>query len=126
MLVVLADDLMMRSRVSTAAAHAGVEVRFAVSATQAAEWAASGATVIAVDLNHRRISPATLVETLRAAPGLAGIRVVGFVSHVDTAAIAAARQAGIGEVLARSAFVDRLPELLHQSAPAPAEDRQPG
>lgn len=123
MMVALVDDLMMRSRVSTAAAHAGVEVRFAVSADQVAEFAASGATLIAADLNHRRISPAALLEALKAAPGLDGLRVVGFVSHVDAAAIAAARQAGISEVLARSAFVDRLPELLRQSEPAPAKDR---
>jgi hypothetical protein len=41
-----------------------------------------------------------------------GRRVVGFVSHVDAERIAAAREAGIGEVLARSRFVEILPALL--------------
>jgi len=38
--------------------------------------------------------------------------VVGFVSHVQTETIAAARAAGIDEVMARSAFVARLATLL--------------
>jgi hypothetical protein len=42
---------------------------------------------------------------------LADIPTVGFVSHVDADLIETARQAGI-EVLARSAFTERLPEIL--------------
>ena len=40
------------------------------------------------------------------------VLVPGFVSHVDTATIAAAREAGIDQVLARGQFVQILPELL--------------
>jgi hypothetical protein len=45
-------------------------------------------------------------------PSLAAVPTVGFASHVDTALIAAARAAGVGEVLARSAFTARLAEIL--------------
>ncbi len=41
-----------------------------------------------------------------------GRAVVGFVSHVDTETITAARAAGIDRILARSAFVAQLPNLL--------------
>jgi hypothetical protein len=41
-----------------------------------------------------------------------GRRVVGFVSHMDSAAIATAREAGVEEIMARSRFVQILPELL--------------
>lgn len=41
-----------------------------------------------------------------------GGEVVGFVSHVDTFAIAAARAGGLDRVMARSEFVQMLPELL--------------
>jgi hypothetical protein len=37
---------------------------------------------------------------------------VGFVSHVRADLIDAARSAGVGEVLARSAFTARLAEIL--------------
>jgi hypothetical protein len=41
-----------------------------------------------------------------------GAPTVGFASHVDRELIAAARVAGCGEVLTRSAFFSRLPRLL--------------
>ncbi len=45
-------------------------------------------------------------------PALAAIPTIGFVSHVQADLIDAARQAGVGEVLARSAFTMRLGEIL--------------
>jgi hypothetical protein len=50
-------------------------------------------------------------------PGLRDIPTLGFVSHVRADVIAAARAAGVGQVLARSAFVDQLGSIL---APAPS------
>jgi hypothetical protein len=49
---------------------------------------------------------------MKADPELKTIRTLGFVSHVDSGTIAAARAAGIDEVLARSAFADKLGEIL--------------
>ena len=49
---------------------------------------------------------------MKADPELKDVRTLGYVSHVDTATIAAARAAGIDEVLARSAFSARLAEIL--------------
>jgi hypothetical protein len=49
---------------------------------------------------------------LKTDPALAGIPTLGFVSHVDSPTIEAARRAGVDRVLARSAFVEQLPELL--------------
>ena len=40
------------------------------------------------------------------------IRTVGYASHVQTDVIDAARQAGVDEVMARSAFTARLAEIL--------------
>ncbi len=45
-------------------------------------------------------------------PALAAIPTVGYASHVQTDVINAARQAGVGEVLPRSAFVQQLAEIL--------------
>jgi hypothetical protein len=41
-----------------------------------------------------------------------GGTVIGFVSHVNADAIRQARDAGLDQVLARSAFVESLPRLL--------------
>jgi len=45
------------------------------------------------------------------------VSTVGFSQHTDTVAIAAARSAGVGQVMARGAFFDRLPELLRTALP---------
>jgi beta-phosphoglucomutase-like phosphatase (HAD superfamily) len=51
---------------------------------------------------------------LAALPALhrAGVRTLGFASHLDREGMAAARAAGCTEVLARSAFFPRLATLL--------------
>ena len=49
---------------------------------------------------------------MRSDPELAAIPTIGFVSHVQSDLIDAARAAGIGEVLARSAFTARLADII--------------
>ena len=49
---------------------------------------------------------------MKADPALASIPTVGYASHVQTDVINAARQAGVGEVLARSAFTQQLADIL--------------
>jgi hypothetical protein len=58
------------------------------------------------------ITTDTAIEAAQAWKGATGGEVVGFVSHVDTATIDRARAAGIDRVLARSRFVELLPQLL--------------
>jgi len=110
----IVHDLMLASRISTAAKGVGVEVKFARS-MEAALAVARGTpppSLVILDLNSAGIRPLEVVAALKGDPALAGIPTVGFVSHVDTAAIEAARQAGVDRVLARSAFVEQLPQLL--------------
>jgi hypothetical protein len=49
---------------------------------------------------------------MKADPALAPVPTVGYASHVQTDVINAARQAGVGEVMARSAFTQHLAEIL--------------
>jgi hypothetical protein len=58
------------------------------------------------------MDPIGTIAALKADATLSGVATLGFVSHVDSEIIAAARAAGIDEVLARSAFVARLGEIL--------------
>jgi len=67
---------------------------------------------VILDLNSSKLDPLGVIAELKSDPLTRGIRMVGFVSHVHAEIIAAARGAGIDEVLARSAFVDRLGEML--------------
>jgi PleD family two-component response regulator len=113
MILVAVDDLMFSSRISTAATAAGVPIRFTRSpeSVLAAARTEKPARVI-LDLNSARVRPLEIVAALKADPDLAQVPLVGFVSHVDTATIEAARKAGVDRILARSAFVEQLPAVL--------------
>jgi PleD family two-component response regulator len=117
MVLAVIDDLMLRSRVSTAAKALGTDVRFVSGTADALQHAAQSPTLIIVDLNLRREDPVALVGLLKGDAALARTRCLGFVSHVDTPTIAAARAAGIDEILARGAFVNHLADLLDAHTP---------
>jgi DNA-binding NarL/FixJ family response regulator len=72
-------------------------------------------SLVIFDLNSARLEPMAAIAAMKADPTLRAIRTLGYVSHVDSNAIEAAREAGIDQVLARSAFSDRLGEILSHS-----------
>jgi PleD family two-component response regulator len=113
MILAVLDDLMFTSKIRTTASQLGVRVVFARSRDGALTALRSERpTFVILDLNSPRIDPIGLVTAMKADPALADIATVGFASHVQTAVIAEARAAGVTEVMARSAFTERLPELL--------------
>jgi beta-phosphoglucomutase-like phosphatase (HAD superfamily) len=103
--VALVRDLMDRSRFG-ALAGSGVDVGFVDSAEDlaAALTEAAGALVV-VDLGRDDALDGIVAATS------GGARVVAYGSHVDRGRLDAAHAAG-AEVLARSAFFARLPDLL--------------
>jgi ActR/RegA family two-component response regulator len=118
MIFVAVDDLMFASRISTAAKAVGAAIQFTRS-VESVLTAARTVTpsLVILDLNSARTQPLAIVEALRSDPALATVPTIGFVSHVDTTTIEAARLAGVGRVLARSAFVEQLPRLLAPPGP---------
>lgn len=116
MILAVVDDLMFTSKIRSAAGRLGVPLAFARSAEAAlAEMRKSAPTLVIFDLNSPRTTPIAVVAAMKAEPALASIPTIGFVSHVDTSTIDAARQAGMDEVLARSAFTAQLGEILGRS-----------
>ena len=69
-------------------------------------------SLVLIALDAERIQPLEALARLRGDAGTAGVRTLGFVSHVHASLIQAAREAGIGEVVARSTFVAALPDLV--------------
>src|SRR5258708_2297087 len=113
MILAVLDDLMFTSKIRTTASQLGVTVVFARS-REGALTAVRGErpACVILDLNSPRIDPLGIVADLKADPTLADIATIGFASHLQTAVIEEARAAGVTEILARSAFTQRLPELL--------------
>jgi PleD family two-component response regulator len=113
MIVVAVDDLMFSSRISSAAKATGVPIRFARSPQAVVDAVReTRPRLVIFDLNSQRVAPLEAVAALKADEALASTPTVGFVSHVQADLIALARQAGIDRVMARSAFVVELPDLL--------------
>jgi CheY-like chemotaxis protein len=113
MIVCAVDDLMFSVKISTAAKALGVDVYFERSPGNVLPTVhAKHPSLVIFDLNSSRLQPIETIAALKGNPELWDIKTLGYVSHVDTPVIEAARQAGIDQVLARSAFVYRLGEIL--------------
>lgn len=112
-ILAILDDLMFTSKIRAAAQHAGVPIAFARSAQSALDQMRSLTPALAIfDLNNPRTDPIGTIAAMKADQALAAIPTLGFVAHVDADTIASARAAGADEVLARSAFVTQLPDIL--------------
>jgi CheY-like chemotaxis protein len=116
MVLCVIDDLIFSIKISTAARRLGADVLFERSAadvlTRVREHRPS---LVVFDLNSRTLDPLGAVAALKSDQELRSIPTLGYVAHVDTETIAAARQAGIDQVLARSAFAERLGQILTTS-----------
>ena len=123
MILALVDDLMFRSKIKSIATQHGIGVAF-VQSSDAALGAIRGQmpSLVILDLNNQRADPLGTMAAIKNDAALASIPTVGYVSHVDVDTINAARAAGVGEVLARSAFAARLTELLANPAPDRSQD----
>src|SRR4029453_92803 len=113
MILAAVDDLLFSSKIRTTAQLSGVELVFARTPAQiVAQTRALSPVLVIFDLNSAKADPLNTVATLRSDPDLKAVPTMGFVSHVDTELIVAARQAGVDEVMARSAFAANLAKIL--------------
>jgi DNA-binding NarL/FixJ family response regulator len=107
--VALMDDLFFQMKLAETAKHLGVEVKVATTADALLPLLDSPPKLLIVDLNSRS-QPIAAIERLRATKNR--VRVVGFLSHVQTELAAQARAAGCDEVMPRSAFTQNLAAIL--------------
>lgn len=113
MIVCAVDDLLFSIKISTAAKGLDVEVYFERSADKVLPTVREKRpSLVIFDLNSTRLKPMEAIAAMRSEADLKGIRTLGYVSHVDSDTIAAARSAGIDQVLARSAFAEGLRDIL--------------
>ena len=111
----LVDDLFFRSRIEATAVAAGVGLHVSRTLEDLrAAVEAEGSGGVLVDLGMGIDEAVAAIRALKrmSEPPI----VVAWGSHVDAAALEAARAAGADRVLARSAFTRRLPDLLRELA----------
>jgi CheY-like chemotaxis protein len=107
--VALMDDLFFQMKLAETAKQLGVEVKVATSGDALLTLMAGQPKLVIVDLNSRN-QPIAAIEKLRQTQK--DVRVVGFLSHVQTELAAQARAAGANEVLPRSSFTQNLAAIL--------------
>ena len=113
MILCVIDDLLFSVKISTAAKSLGADVYFERKADDVLPRIREKQPHLVIfDLNSAKLRPMEAVARMKADPALQHVRTLGYASHVQTETIKAARQAGVDQVLARSAFVDRLGEIL--------------
>ena len=119
MILVVADDLLFRSKISTAAKAAGVVVRAATTPDAAIECAREDRpTLVLLDLDGGKPEPFEVLRRFADDPALKQLKTLGFVSHVHADLVQRARALGIGTVMARGAFANALAEILAPHAAA--------
>jgi CheY-like chemotaxis protein len=112
--LLLSDDMMFTSRITGTARDLGLSVKPARSLEALSTMIQQPLpSCIIVDLAHPELRIAEFIEGLRSSCA-AMPRVVAYGSHVDTATLREARDAGCDVVLPRSKFVEELPRALPQ------------
>jgi CheY-like chemotaxis protein len=112
-IVAAIDDLFFASKVRATAAQVGVQIEFVRDAASLLRSVQNEPPALIIfDLQAQRIDPFATVETLKANEQTRPLRTLGFFAHVQTELLRRAQAAGFDQVLPRSAFTQRLPELL--------------
>src|SRR5207249_8250628 len=110
--VALVDDLFFQMKLAETAKQLGLDVKVAANGDALMGLLESAPKLVIVDLNARS-QPLQAIARVRQASK--DIRVVGFVSHVQTQLAAQAQAAGCNEVLPRSSFAQNLAAILSAS-----------
>ena len=127
MILCVVDDLIFSVKISTTAKALGAPLFFERSADMVIpRIREKNPELVIFDLNSAKLRPLEVIAAMKADPSTADVRTLGYVSHVQTDVIAAARRAGIDEVLARSAFSERLGDILSLPATKRSDPHQAG
>jgi CheY-like chemotaxis protein len=115
-IVTVLNDLMFTVKIQEAAKRVGLEPVFVKSGREAIDLADANAAAIILDLNYADAKPLELISDLKGNERTKKIPLIGYVAHVQVELRQAAETRGCDVVVARSAFVQNLPELLRQLA----------
>ncbi len=113
-IVVVVEDLLFLSKILETARRLSVPVQSAGPDDLQKELDGVRPRAVILDLNHRSGDAIEMLRVMKSNQATRDIRVVGFLSHVQSGLAQEAREAGCDQILARSAFSQRLPEILRE------------
>jgi DNA-binding NarL/FixJ family response regulator len=103
------DDLFFQMKIAETAKQLGIEFKVATSPEALLALLEPPTKIVIVDLNARN-QPLATIQQLCATHK--DVRVLAFLSHVQTELAAQARAAGCSEVMPRSTFTQNLAAIL--------------
>lgn len=104
---------MFKSKISETAGTLGAQAAFPRSPAKLLDAARENRPdLLILDLSSERFAPLELLRELSEDEKLSDIPTVGFLPHVEKDLAKAAREAGCGKVMARSAFTKELPKIV--------------
>ncbi len=113
-IVAVLNDLMFTVKIQEVAKRANLEPVFVKSWKQVTDLAGDSPSAIILDLNYGDAKPLELISALKGDEKTKKIPLLGYVAHVQVDLRQAAQTRGCDIVVARSAFVQNLPELLQR------------
>jgi len=116
-ILVAVDDMFFAARIRTTAEAIGRPIAMVKSSADLLQQAESiFPSLIILDLNSERLDPISSIKELKSRAGTSGTPILGFLSHVQTGLKKEAEDAGCDTVMPRSAFTQRLSDLLAASS----------
>ena len=112
------SDLFFSAKINEAAKRAGVSLQYVTTEHDLLQKAQSNPALIIFDLNFDAAHPLDLIGKLKGNAALKHIRLLGYLSHVQTELKAKAEETGCDAVMPRSAFSMNLPQILQRHAGA--------
>ena len=123
--VAVIDDLFFQAKVGTALQQLGIAAEVVPDGGPLlARLQAGGAPVLViVDLTLRSADAISVIRDLRAVRHGDSVHILAFGSHVAVEVRKQALQAGASQVVAKSEFAKRLPQLVRQFVPQSVENQ---
>jgi PleD family two-component response regulator len=110
------NDLFFSVKLTDAAKRAGLALEFVKDSGEVLEKAKSRPSLIVLDLNFEAVAPLDLIGRLKGSAETKGVRLLGYLSHVQAELKQQAQEAGCDMVLARSAFSMNMSQLFKRHA----------
>ena len=111
----LVTDLIFSTKIASTAQAVGATIKIVRTLEKLQDRLSAGDSPILVDLNAEGMDAIEAIRRCKAA--LHQPRTIAYVSHVQADLIEHARQAGADEIMARSAFVNKLASILERTKP---------
>jgi CheY-like chemotaxis protein len=107
----IVNDLIFMTKIRNTAEYFGLSVAFVGSESQVDHYL-KDCELILIDLENDFLDSLALIERIKADPETSAVKLIGYLSHVNTPLRARALAAGCDDVLSRFEFNSNVREIL--------------